>query len=65
MIDSQQKAVEDRLHTEISMRDEAWAREKAEWESRWSSFTSMMTPSISAPSAAPNNLAPVTGDAHS
>jgi len=54
---------EDRLNIEISRREDAWAREKAEWESRWSSFTSMMTPSTYAPAASQNTLAPVTGDA--
>lgn len=53
------------LQSMMSMREEAWAKEKAEWESRWSSFTSMMTPSTSAPAAEHDTPAPVTGDAPS
>jgi hypothetical protein len=53
------------LQSMMSMREEAWAKEKAEWESRWSSLTSMMTASTSAHAAEQHVIAPVTGDAPS
>jgi hypothetical protein len=63
MIEAQRKVEEDRLNTEIARREDAWAREKAEWESRWCNLTSMMTPSTSTPTASQDTLAPVIGDA--
>jgi hypothetical protein len=63
MIEAQHKAVENQVNTKIARCEDAWAREKAEWESHWSSLTSMMTPSTSVAVASQDTLAPVTGDA--
>jgi len=55
IIETQRKAAKEHLALELQKREEAW-------ESRWSRFLSMMTPSAFAPATSHDALAPVTGD---
>jgi hypothetical protein len=55
IIETQRKAAEEHLARELQKREEAW-------ESRWSHFASMMTPSAFALATSHDALAPVTGD---
>jgi hypothetical protein len=55
ILEAERKAADDRLNTALASRE-------AKWESRWSSFESMMTPSTSTAAASHDTIPPVTDD---